>query len=177
LITVQTNNATFDGAEAAQQLGMVRLRAVEHGREALMASTVGISGFVDAHGTVHGATAFDTQAVVLRQLRLGTGRTLATRLGSIPEAVLVAVAVAALIGAAILRRRIRVAAAGASGAASASERAVTGPAELTGPAEAGEPAAPGEPAEPAVAGEPAPVADAPTSGRAPDGPTDEKESS
>ena len=44
MLAVQTNNATFDEAEARQQLAMVRLRAVEHGRDALMASTVGVSG-------------------------------------------------------------------------------------------------------------------------------------
>src|ERR1051325_5022268 len=33
LLTVQTNNADFNTAEARQQLAMVRLRAVEHGRD------------------------------------------------------------------------------------------------------------------------------------------------
>ena len=70
---VQTNNATFDEAEARQQLAMVRLRAVEHGRAALMASTVGVSAFVDRDGRVSGATGFNTRAVVVRQLRLGDG--------------------------------------------------------------------------------------------------------
>ena len=56
LLVVQTNNATFDEAEARQQLAMVRLRAVEHGRPALMASTVGVSAFVDAAGAVYDAT-------------------------------------------------------------------------------------------------------------------------
>ena len=46
MLAVQTNNATFNEAEARQQLAMVRLRAVEHGREALMVSTVGVSAFV-----------------------------------------------------------------------------------------------------------------------------------
>ena len=59
LLVVQTNNATFDEAEARQQLAMVRLRAVEHGRPALMASTVGVSAFVDADGKVHDATQFN----------------------------------------------------------------------------------------------------------------------
>jgi apolipoprotein N-acyltransferase len=105
LIAVQTNNATFDTAEAGQQLAMVRLRAVEHGRHALMASTVGISGFVDAHGQVYDATQFNTEAVLLRELRLGSGRTLATRLGAIPEYVLVGAALAALAMAMWLGRR------------------------------------------------------------------------
>ncbi|WP_239095771.1 apolipoprotein N-acyltransferase [Micromonospora lutea] len=105
LLVVQTNNATFDEAEARQQLAMVRLRAVEHGRAALMASTVGVSGFVSPDGRVSDATGFNTRAVVVRQLRLTEGRTLATRVGVLPEVVLAGLAVAALAGAAVLRRR------------------------------------------------------------------------
>ncbi|WP_243639969.1 apolipoprotein N-acyltransferase [Micromonospora sp. MW-13] len=105
LLVVQTNNATFDVAEARQQLAMVRLRAVEHGRASLMASTVGVSGFVAPDGRVSDATGFNTRAVVLRQLRLGDGRTVATRVGVWPEAALSAAAVAALAGAVWLRRR------------------------------------------------------------------------
>ncbi|MCW3820010.1 apolipoprotein N-acyltransferase [Micromonospora sp. DR5-3] len=105
LLVVQTNNATFDAAEARQQLAMVRLRAVEHGRAALMASTVGVSGFVTPDGRVDGATGFNTAAVVVRQMQLGDGRTPATRAGVWPEAGLAALAVAALAGAAVLRRR------------------------------------------------------------------------
>ncbi|MFE9692196.1 apolipoprotein N-acyltransferase [Micromonospora sp. NPDC005806] len=109
LLVVQTNNATFDVAEARQQLAMVRLRAVEHGRSALMASTVGVSGFVTPDGRVDGATGFNTAAVVVRQMRLGDGRTPATRAGVWPEVALAALAVAALAGAAVLRRRREVA--------------------------------------------------------------------
>ena len=105
LLTVQTNNATFNRAEALQQMAMVRLRAVEHGRSALMASTVGVSGFVSADGTVSQATGFNTEAVVVTQLPLSDSRTLATRLGAIPEYVLVALALAALIGAVVIGRR------------------------------------------------------------------------
>ncbi|TDC25604.1 apolipoprotein N-acyltransferase [Micromonospora sp. 15K316] len=108
LLVVQTNNATFDVAEARQQLAMVRLRAVEHGRPALMASTVGVSGFVAPDGRVSDATGFNTREVVVRQLRLADGRTPATRVGLWPEVVLAGLAVAALAGAAVLRRRRRV---------------------------------------------------------------------
>ncbi|WP_240639454.1 apolipoprotein N-acyltransferase [Micromonospora ureilytica] len=108
LLVVQTNNATFDVAEARQQMAMVRLRAVEHGRPALMASTVGVSGFVAPDGRVSDATGFNTREVVVRQLRLDDGRTLATRLGWWPEVALAALAAAALLGAAVLRRRQRV---------------------------------------------------------------------
>jgi len=105
LIVVQTNNATFNAAEAAQQGDMVRLRAVEHGRPALMASTVGISSFVDSAGRVSGATRFNTPAVVVRTVQLADGRTLATRIGVGPEWTLVGAALAALAGAGWLRRR------------------------------------------------------------------------
>ncbi|GAA2216722.1 apolipoprotein N-acyltransferase [Micromonospora olivasterospora] len=105
LLVVQTNNATFDVAEARQQLAMVRLRAVEHGRASLMSSTVGVSGFVTPDGRVSDATGFNTRAVVVRELRLGDGRTLATRVGVWPEVVLAGLAVAALATSAVLRRR------------------------------------------------------------------------
>lgn len=108
LLVVQTNNATFDVAEARQQMAMVRLRAVEHGRPALMASTVGVSGFVAPDGRVSDATGFNTREVVVRQLRLDDGTTLATRLGWWPEVALAGLAAAALVGAAVLRRRQRV---------------------------------------------------------------------
>lgn len=108
LLVVQTNNATFDVAEARQQLAMVRLRAVEHGRPALMASTVGVSGFVAPDGRVSDATGFNTREVVVRQLGLADGRTLATRVGLWPEVVLAGLAVAALAAAVVLRRRQRV---------------------------------------------------------------------
>ena len=107
LLVVQTNNATFDRAEAAQQLAMVRLRAVEHGRPALMVSTVGISGFVDTAGRVSDRTGFDVPAVKVRALRTGGGRTLASRLGAAPEYAAVLVALAALGVAAVLRWRRR----------------------------------------------------------------------
>jgi apolipoprotein N-acyltransferase len=104
LIVTQTNNATFDADEASQQLAMVRLRAVEHGRDALMVSTVGISGFVTPDGRVHDATGFNTPAVEARELTLRRARTLATRLGAGPEYVLLGAAAVALVGAALVRR-------------------------------------------------------------------------
>ncbi len=105
VLTVQTNNATFNAAEARQQLAMVRLRAVEHGRESLMVSTVGVSAFVGADGHVHQASGFNVPAVMVRDMRLGGSRTLATRLGEWPELAAVVLAAAALAGALPLRRR------------------------------------------------------------------------
>ncbi|MET0425829.1 MAG: apolipoprotein N-acyltransferase [Actinoplanes sp.] len=107
VLAVQTNNATFNEAEARQQLAMVRLRAVEHGREALMVSTVGVSGFVGVDGAVHDSSGFNVGAVMVREMRLGGARTLATRLGPGPEVAAVVLTVAALAGALPLRRRRR----------------------------------------------------------------------
>jgi apolipoprotein N-acyltransferase len=109
LLVVQTNNATFDGAEARQQLAMVRLRAVEHGRDALMASTVGVSAFVRVDGAVEQPTAFDTPAVTVADMDPRTTRTLATQLGYWPEMVLVGFLLGVLAAASVLRRRSRVA--------------------------------------------------------------------
>ena len=82
LLVVQTNNADFDQAEARQQLAMVRLRAVEHGRDALMVSTVGVSGVRRRRRTActapPGSTRRRRSCV---ELRLGEHRTLATRVG------------------------------------------------------------------------------------------------
>jgi apolipoprotein N-acyltransferase len=105
LLAVQTNNADFNPAEAGQQLAMVRLRAVEHGRDAMMVSTVGVSGFVDAHGRVSDATGFNTRAVAVRALRTGTARTLATELGPAAEYMLVGLGVLSIAGAGLVRRR------------------------------------------------------------------------
>jgi apolipoprotein N-acyltransferase len=105
LLAVQTNNADFTAAEAGQQLAMVRLRAVEHGRDAVMVSTVGISGFVDAHGRTSGVSAFNTRAVAVRELHLSTARTLASELGPAAEYMLVGLGVLALAGAGLIRRQ------------------------------------------------------------------------
>ena len=104
LLVVQTNNATFNNAQAQQQLAMVRLRAIEHGRPAVMASTVGVSAVVGTDGAVGGATRMNTAATIVRELRLGTATTLATRLGVVPEAVLTLGALAAIMLGVRLRR-------------------------------------------------------------------------
>ncbi len=72
-----------------------------------MASTVGVSGFVGADGTVHQASGFNVDAVMVRAMTLGEQRTLATRLGLWPEVAAVALTVTALAGALPLRRRRR----------------------------------------------------------------------
>ena len=104
ILAVQTNNATFNTAEAEQQLAMVQLRAVEHGRDTLMASTVGVSAFVRADGHVLDRTTFNTAAVVVRDMTQSTGLTVATRLGYWPELALTVLAAGFLVAAGVLRR-------------------------------------------------------------------------
>ncbi len=102
LLVVQTNNATFGrSAESAQQLAMVRLRAVEHGRWALMASTSGVSASVAPDGRILDETALFTRDAFVRAITLGEHRTLASRLGAWPEFGLVGLALAALVATAL----------------------------------------------------------------------------
>lgn len=105
ILAVQTNNASFNNAEATQQMAMVRLRSIEHGRPGLMVSTVGVSGFTDASGAVYDQTTFNTDANLVRTFKLGTGTTPATTLGELPEFAACAAAVGALAAAVALRRR------------------------------------------------------------------------
>ncbi|WP_081687656.1 apolipoprotein N-acyltransferase [Glycomyces tenuis] len=107
ILAVQTNNATFDEKEAAQQLAMVQLRSIEHGRDGLMASTVGISAFTDHTGATSQATEYNTAAVIQKELTRSTESTPATRAGILPEAVLTAAALVALAAAIALNLRSR----------------------------------------------------------------------
>ncbi len=53
LLTVQTNNATYEGtAQPSQQLQIERFRALETGRSVVVAATTGISAFISPDGTI-----------------------------------------------------------------------------------------------------------------------------
>ncbi|WP_413810476.1 apolipoprotein N-acyltransferase [Streptomyces sp. OE57] len=107
LIAVPTNNATYmrDGnvAEPEQQLAMARLRAVEHDRAVLVASTTGVSAVVAPDGTVTKSTGPWTRRVLTATVPLRSTTTLATRLGPAPEAAF-AVAASAAVALGIRRR-------------------------------------------------------------------------
>jgi apolipoprotein N-acyltransferase len=108
LIVVQTNNATFGHtAESEQQLAMVRLRAVEHGRPAVMASTTGVSATVTPEGRVTARTELFTRDVLVKIVRLGTAGTVATRTGPAAELTVCGIALAGLAAAALWRPRRR----------------------------------------------------------------------
>ena len=83
-IIVQTNSATFaNTAESAQQLAITRIRAVEHSREILSVSTVGISAFINANGAVTSQTAENISTSISGDLKISNYQTLSDRLGGV----------------------------------------------------------------------------------------------
>jgi apolipoprotein N-acyltransferase len=106
LLAVQTNNATFGlTGESAQQVAMARLRAVEHGRWAVVSSTSGISATIGPDGKIHGQVGLFRAGTLIQSLTLSSDRTLASVLGQWPELVFCVLSGVALVAAAGLRRR------------------------------------------------------------------------
>ena len=136
VLSVQTNDADFelDGqtGETLQQLAMARIRAVETNRAVVVASTTGESAVIAPDGSLLASTGTWQRAVLDQRVPLRTGLTLAMRLGSWPEGVLSAAAVAmlgwALAGLVLARRRSADASRSASPVAAESS-----PAGLTAP--------------------------------------------
>ncbi len=82
LLVVQTNNATYAGTgQLEQQFAISRYRAVESGRQVVVASTDGISGFLSATGEVLAQSSVHTQTVLERRVPLASGETWGIRLG------------------------------------------------------------------------------------------------
>ena len=81
---VQTNSATFANTpESAQQLAITRIRAIEHSREILSVSTVGISAFIDNNGSVKSQTAENVSTSISGLLGISTNQTVADKLGGV----------------------------------------------------------------------------------------------
>jgi apolipoprotein N-acyltransferase len=86
IIVVQTNNATYMGtAETEQQLAMSQLRAVEHGRSVVVASTSGISAVIAPDGHVVTRTGELTPAIIDLPVVERAQLTIADHLGAAPE--------------------------------------------------------------------------------------------
>ncbi|MFJ2400007.1 apolipoprotein N-acyltransferase [Streptomyces xanthochromogenes] len=97
LISVPSNNATFDRSEMTyQQLAMSRVRAVEHSRTVTVPVTSGVSAVIMPDGKVVQKTAMFTPASLVAKVPLRSSQTPATKLGTLPEWALVAVAAAGL---------------------------------------------------------------------------------
>jgi apolipoprotein N-acyltransferase len=92
-VIVQTNSATFANTpESAQQLAITRIRAVEHSREILSVSTVGISAFIDNNGVVKSQSAENVSTLLVGDLRPSETKTLADRLGGVAPLLVLAAA-------------------------------------------------------------------------------------
>jgi apolipoprotein N-acyltransferase len=108
LLVVQTNNATFGRTSLPpQQFAMSRLRAVEHGRTMVVASTSGISGIITPDGRVLDRSPEFTPVVQVERVPLRSSRTLSDHLGAAPEWTLALLGFAAAVVAAWRTRTSR----------------------------------------------------------------------
>ncbi|MET7313872.1 apolipoprotein N-acyltransferase [Streptomyces thermoviolaceus] len=109
LISVPSNNATFDRSEMTyQQLAMSRIRAVEHSRTVTVPVTSGVSAIITPDGHIAQRTGMFVPAYLVQKVPLRSSTTPATELGALPEGVLVLLAAGGLgaaIGAGVRRRR------------------------------------------------------------------------
>ena len=111
LLTMQTNDATFerDGqtGESGQQLAMARIRAVEHDRAVIVASTTGYSAIVAPDGRLMTSSGIWQQAELEARVPLLTYTTLADRVGPWPEYVIIMLTLVALAFAGVRSIRTR----------------------------------------------------------------------
>jgi apolipoprotein N-acyltransferase len=110
VVAVQTNNATYGGTgQPDQQFQISRLRALEHGREVVVASTSGISGVIDADGSVVVQTEEFTQAVLVETVDLRSGLTWGTRTGGAVGLALAVLGAVGIVAGLVAGRRSRAA--------------------------------------------------------------------
>ncbi|MER5644022.1 apolipoprotein N-acyltransferase [Streptosporangium sp. NPDC002524] len=103
-LVVQTNNATYAMTNLPpQQLAMSQLRAVEHNRAVITSAITGISAYVTPDGSIAWRTGELVQAMNVLTVPVRTARTVATRVGALPEWALILVGAGAV--AAAWRRR------------------------------------------------------------------------
>jgi apolipoprotein N-acyltransferase len=111
MISVPSNNATFDRSEMTyQQLAMSRVRAVEHSRTVVVPVTSGVSAVIMPDGKITQRTGMFVADSLVQKVPLRSSETPATRLGIMPEIALVLVAAGGLgwaIGAGVRGRRAR----------------------------------------------------------------------
>ncbi|MFF0433688.1 apolipoprotein N-acyltransferase [Streptomyces sp. NPDC004327] len=97
MITVPSNNATFGHSEMTyQQLAMSRVRAVEHSRSVVVPVTSGVSAVIRPDGTIVAQTKLFTPDVLVEKVPLRSSLTPATRMGILPEMLLLLVAAGGL---------------------------------------------------------------------------------
>lgn len=90
VFVVQTNSATFGlSPESDQQLGITRIRAIEHARYSVSISTSGISALVDPRGRVTDRTSQNRSEIIDASLGLNNSASISDRYGSLIEALLI----------------------------------------------------------------------------------------
>ncbi|MCV7079099.1 apolipoprotein N-acyltransferase [Mycobacterium szulgai] len=99
LLTVPSNNATFNQTMSEQQLAFAKVRAVEHDRYVLVAGTTGISSVIAPDGGELTRTDFFVPAYLDAQVRLKTRITPATRWAPLLQWILVGSAGAVILAA------------------------------------------------------------------------------
>ncbi|MFF7790818.1 apolipoprotein N-acyltransferase [Streptomyces sp. NPDC007991] len=109
MISVPSNNATFDRSEMTyQQLAMSRVRAVEHSRTVVVPVTSGVSAIIMPDGRITQKTGMFVADSLVQKVPLRSSQTPATQLGVLPEIALVLVAAGGLgwaVGAGLRGRR------------------------------------------------------------------------
>jgi apolipoprotein N-acyltransferase len=87
---VQTNSATFGlSPESDQQLGITRIRSIEHQRYSISISTSGVSALIDPEGKLTHRTGQNQAAVIDSSIGLINSVSIADRYGSPIEAILI----------------------------------------------------------------------------------------
>jgi apolipoprotein N-acyltransferase len=105
-LVVQTNNATYALTNLPpQQLAMSQLRAVEHNRAVITSAITGISAYVTPDGSIAWRTEELVPATNVLTVPVRTARTVATRVGALPEWALILVGAGAVAVAATTGRR------------------------------------------------------------------------
>lgn len=111
MISVPSNNATFDRSEMTyQQLAMSRVRAVEHSRTVTVPVTSGVSAIIMPDGEITQKTGMFVADSLVQKVPLRSSETPATKLGILPEIALIVLAAGGLgwaIGAGVRGRRAR----------------------------------------------------------------------
>jgi apolipoprotein N-acyltransferase len=109
MISVPSNNATFDRSEMTyQQLAMSRIRAVEHSRTVTVPVTSGVSAIILPDGRITQKTGMFVPGSLVQEVPLRSSMTPATELGVLPEIALVLLGAGGLgraIGAGVRGRR------------------------------------------------------------------------
>ncbi|MCX4999806.1 apolipoprotein N-acyltransferase [Streptomyces longwoodensis] len=111
MISVPSNNATFDRSEMTyQQLAMSRVRAVEHSRTVTVPVTSGVSAIIMPDGRITQRTGMFVADSLVQEVPLRSSETPATRLGILPEMLLVLIAAGGVgwaVGAGLRGQRAR----------------------------------------------------------------------